>query len=74
MNCCAVLLAACSQSSHSRRVGSRDPPHADAHNIYLILEFCDGGELFDRLHEQKGSRYSEAEAAKLVFKMTAAIG
>lgn len=43
-------------------------------NIYLVLEFCDGGELFDRLHMQKGSRYTEAEAARLMFKMVAAIG
>jgi calcium-dependent protein kinase len=48
--------------------------YEDQHNIYLILEFCDGGELFDRLHEQTGSRYTEAEAARLMFKMCAAIG
>ena len=47
---------------------------ADENNIYLILEMCDGGELFDRLHQQKGNRYSEAEAARLMFKMCAAIG
>ena len=43
--------------------------YEDPDNIYLILEFCDGGELFDRLHQQKGNRYSEAEAARLMFKM-----
>jgi serine/threonine protein kinase len=48
--------------------------YEDPDNIYLILEFCDGGELFDRLHQQKGNRYSEAEAARLMFKMCAAIG
>ena len=47
--------------------------YEDATNIYLILEFCDGGELFDRLHQQQGSRYTEAEAARLMFKMVAAI-
>jgi len=46
----------------------------DERNIFLILEFCDGGELFDRLHMQTGSRYSEAEAGRLMFKMCAAIG
>jgi hypothetical protein len=48
--------------------------YEDEVNIYLILEFCDGGELFDRLHAQKGSRYTEAEAGRLMFKMCAAIG
>ena len=47
--------------------------YEDASNIYLILELCDGGELFDRLHMQQGSRYTEAEAARLMFKMVAAI-
>lgn len=47
--------------------------YEDESNIYLILEFCDGGELFDRLHMQAGSRYTEAEAARLLFKMVAAI-
>jgi serine/threonine protein kinase len=45
----------------------------DESNIYLILELAEGGELFDRLHEQQGSHYSEAEAARLVFKFCAAI-
>ena len=43
--------------------------YEDRDNIYLILEFCDGGELFDRLHQQKGNRYTEAEAARLMFRM-----
>jgi calcium-dependent protein kinase len=48
--------------------------YEDSANLYLILEYADGGELFDRLHEQTGSRYTEAEAARLLFKMCAAIG
>jgi serine/threonine protein kinase len=40
----------------------------------VLMQFCDGGELFDRLHMQKGSRYTELEAARLVFKMFASIG
>ena len=47
--------------------------YEDASNLYLVLELCDGGELFDRLHMQAGSRYTEAEAARLMFKMVAAI-
>ena len=42
-------------------------------NVFLVLELCSGGELFDRLHEQVGSKFSERDAARLVFKMTAAL-
>jgi len=45
----------------------------DNDNLFLILELAEGGELFDRLHEQNGSHYSESEAARLVFKFCAAI-
>ena len=48
--------------------------YEDPDNIYLILELCDGGELFDRLHQQKGNRYSEAEAARLMFRMCVGAG
>lgn len=41
--------------------------------VYLILELCDGGELFDRLHAQTGSHYDEAQAARLMYQMCAAI-
>ena len=47
--------------------------YEDDSNIFLILEFCDGGELFDRLHEQAGSHYGEVQAARLMHKMCAAI-
>lgn len=45
----------------------------DDHSIYLVLEYCSGGELFERLHAQVGSHYSEAEAAALVKMMLSAI-
>jgi calcium-dependent protein kinase len=45
----------------------------DKDNLFLILELAEGGELFDRLHEQTNSHYSESEAARLVFKFCAAI-
>lgn len=45
----------------------------DDKNLYLILEYCSGGELFDRLHAQRDARYSEIEAAKLIFRMVAAV-
>lgn len=42
-------------------------------NLYLLLEYCSGGELYDRLHDQPSRRYTEPEAARLVFKMLSAI-
>lgn len=65
-------------------------------SMYLVLEYCSGGEvcsiphvhtqartaltyailclqLFDRLHAQPGSRFTEAEAAYLVSQMVAAV-
>jgi calcium-dependent protein kinase len=45
----------------------------DSDNIYLVLELCTGGELYDRLHAQEGRHYREPEAARLVFKMLSAI-
>jgi serine/threonine protein kinase/Ca2+-binding EF-hand superfamily protein len=41
--------------------------------IYLLLEYCSGGELFDRLHEQKESHFTEAYAAALVYQMLSAV-
>jgi serine/threonine protein kinase len=47
--------------------------YEDLDNIFLVLEYCSGGELYDRLHAQEGRRYGEAQAARLVFKMLTAI-
>lgn len=41
--------------------------------IYLISELCRGGELLDRLHEQKQHHYSEAKACRYVQSMIGAI-
>eukprot|EP01038_Epipyxis_sp_PR26KG_P008096 gene8096-10967_t len=41
--------------------------------IYLIMELCKGGELLDRLHEQKGHQYPEKVACKFVYTMLSAI-
>lgn len=41
--------------------------------IYLILELCRGGELLDRLNEQKGQHYSERVACKYIHTMLTAI-
>ena len=41
--------------------------------IYLIMHLCKGGELLDRLHKQRNSRYTEAKACRYVRQMLAAI-
>jgi len=43
----------------------------DEKHLYMILDLCDGGDLFDRIHQKK--RFSEAEASRLVSQMLAAI-
>ena len=47
--------------------------YEDDNNIYLVLEYCSGGELYDRLHAQEGHKYSELQASRLVFQMLTAI-
>ena len=41
--------------------------------MYLIMEFCQGGELFDRLFQQEGGKFTEKKAAQLVEKMLESI-
>lgn len=41
--------------------------------LFIIQELCTGGELFDRLEEQRDYHYSEAECARLVKQMLNAV-
>jgi len=41
--------------------------------IYLVMENCEGGELFDRLDEQPDYHYTEQECARLVKQMLKAV-
>jgi len=41
--------------------------------IYLVQELCVGGELFDRLDEQRDYHYTEGECARLIKQMLAAV-
>lgn len=47
----------------------------DTRNIYLVMEECTGGELFDRIISriESGKMYSEKEAAKIFSQMVSAI-
>jgi hypothetical protein len=41
--------------------------------IYLVLELCHGGDLFDRLDEQSDFHYTEAQCARLVKQMMSSV-
>ena len=41
--------------------------------IYMVMELCTGGELFDRLADQKDSKFTELKAADLVSKMLSSL-
>jgi len=41
--------------------------------IYLIMEVCQGGDLFDRLNEQPNNHYTEQQCAILVNQMLKAV-
>eukprot|EP00586_Coscinodiscus_wailesii_P003692 CAMPEP_0172487786 /NCGR_PEP_ID=MMETSP1066-20121228/17001_1 /TAXON_ID=671091 /ORGANISM="Coscinodiscus wailesii, Strain CCMP2513" /LENGTH=883 /DNA_ID=CAMNT_0013254611 /DNA_START=232 /DNA_END=2883 /DNA_ORIENTATION=+ len=41
--------------------------------IYLVMELCVGGELFDRLDEQPDYHYTEQDCARLVKQMLKAV-
>ncbi|XP_065031586.1 CDPK-related kinase 3-like [Musa acuminata AAA Group] len=40
----------------------------DAHNVYIIMEFCEGGELLDRILA-RGGRYTEEDAKAIIVQM-----
>ena len=47
--------------------------YEETRNLYLVLEYCSGLELYDRLHMQQQNKYTEAKAAELVTMMLHAI-
>ncbi|CAN6282507.1 unnamed protein product [Urochloa humidicola] len=51
-------------SGHSNLVKFYDSCE-DAHNVYIIMELCEGGELLDRILS-RGGRYNEGDAKVIV--------
>ena len=45
----------------------------DFKKLYIIMECCTGGELFDKLYDQPGAKFSEADARDLSLKMLSAL-
>jgi calcium-dependent protein kinase len=41
--------------------------------IYMVMELCTGGELFDRLADQRDAKFTESKAADLVSKMLSSL-
>ncbi|CAI9762514.1 unnamed protein product [Fraxinus pennsylvanica] len=45
----------------------------DAHNVYIVMELCEGGELLERILS-RGGRYTEEDAKKIVVQMLSIAG
>lgn len=45
----------------------------DVKYMYLVMEYCPGGELFDKIANQKNQMFSEKEAAHIMKKLIRAI-
>jgi len=47
--------------------------YEDESFLYLVMEYCSGGELFDRLTRKKNQVFNESEAAEIMLKLFRAI-
>ena len=47
----------------------------DERFLYIVMELCTGGELFDRIIQktESGERYSEADAARILAQILDAL-
>jgi len=41
--------------------------------VYIVLEFCQGGDLFEQLDQQPDSHYTEQQVARIVREMLSAV-
>jgi len=55
---------------HQNIIKLREVFHTPKH-VYMVMEVCNGGELFDRIVEKE--HYSEADAAKVICKVAHAL-
>lgn len=60
------------QLDHPNIIKLEEVYESDEH-IYLVVELCHGGELFDRLDMQPGYRYSEEKSAQLMIQIVSAV-
>ncbi|CAN6564687.1 unnamed protein product [Malus baccata var. baccata] len=44
----------------------------DAHNVYIVMELCEGGELLDRILS-RGGRYTEEDAKTIVVQVLSVV-
>ncbi|XP_059628970.1 CDPK-related kinase 3-like isoform X2 [Cornus florida] len=44
----------------------------DAHNVYIVMELCEGGELLDRILS-RGGRYTEEDAKTIVVQILSVV-
>jgi calcium-dependent protein kinase len=45
----------------------------DAKFLYLVMEYCSGGELFDKIAKKKNQVFNESEAAEIIKKLLRAV-
>jgi serine/threonine protein kinase len=80
---CVLLAAPMAGRRHDECAVQLDHPNviklveyyedASASQMYLVLEYCSGGELFDQLKAQPGDKFPEPVAALLVHQMVSAV-
>eukprot|EP01029_Cantina_marsupialis_P021460 TRINITY_DN5140_c0_g1_i1.p1 TRINITY_DN5140_c0_g1~~TRINITY_DN5140_c0_g1_i1.p1 ORF type:complete len:671 (-),score=160.88 TRINITY_DN5140_c0_g1_i1:488-2500(-) len=47
--------------------------YCEEQRIFLVMEFCSGGELYERLATKENYRYSERDASAMMRKMVSAV-
>ncbi|GLT48293.1 hypothetical protein SLA2020_219260 [Shorea laevis] len=58
-------------SGHKHMIRFHDA-FEDAHNVYIVMELCEGGELLDRILS-RGGRYAEEDAKSIVVQILSVV-